>query len=124
MESPACGASRPHPSNEVSSLDHRVSARRKWTALLLALLFLVTASAQAVHAHRGSFPSAKQVDTLDSNSAAHCAVCLHSQAAPLGNVAIVTSPHSAAQAAALHSLLEPHANGEEWVHHVRPPPAA
>ena len=91
---------------------------------MLALLFLVTASAQAVHAHRGSLPSAKQVDTLDSNSAARCGVCLHSQARPLGSVAISVSPHVASEAAVPPRLLEPHANGEEWVHHVRPPPAA
>jgi hypothetical protein len=101
-----------------------VSPPRRWTALLLALLFLVMASEQAVHSHRGSVPSSKQVDTLDSNSVAHCAVCLHSQAAPLGNIALLASPHATAEPAALPGLLEPHATGEEPVHRVRPPPAA
>ena len=107
------------------SNSHRVPVHRRWTVLLLALLFLVTASAQAVHTHRGSLPSAKQVsDTLDSNSAARCGVCLHSQAGPLGSVAISVSLHVAAEASALPGLLEPHAAGEESVHRVRPPPAA
>ena len=109
----------------MSSHNHRVPAPRKWTVLLLGLLFVVTASAQAVHTHRSSLPSAKRVsDTLDSNAAARCGVCLHSQAGPLGRVAILISPHVAAEAAALPSLLEPPGPGEEWVHRVRPPPAA
>jgi hypothetical protein len=110
---------------KLSSHNHRVPAHRKWTALLLALLFLVTASAQAVHTHRGNLPASKQVtDRLDSNSAARCGVCLHSQAAPLGSLAISVSPHVAAEAAVPPSPLEAHAPGEEWVHHVRPPPTA
>ena len=116
-----------HPSNEVrlASHNHRVPAPRRWTALLLALLFLVTASAQAVHTHRGMLPASKQVsDSLDSNAAARCHICLHSQAAPLGSVAISVSLHVAAEAAVLPRSLEAHAPGEEWVHHVRPPPVA
>lgn len=114
-----------HPSNEVYSDDHRVPARRKWTVLLLALLFLVTACEQAVHSHSGWIPDSKQItDSLDSNAAARCHLCLHSQAAPLGNVALVVAPHAAPEAAALPSLLPPHTTGEDWVHHVRPPPAA
>jgi hypothetical protein len=95
------------------------------TALLLALLFLVTASAQAVHTHRSNLPAAKQVsDSLDSNAAARCHICLHSQVAPLGSVVISVSPHLAAQATVAPSPLEAHTPGEEWVHHVRPPPVA
>jgi len=92
----------------------------------LALLFLVTASAQAVHTHRSNLPASKLIsgDSLDSNAAARCHICLHSQAAPLGSVAVCVSPHVAAQAAVPPSPLEAHAPGEEWVHHVRPPPAA
>jgi hypothetical protein len=109
----------------VISHNHRVPARRRWTALLLALLFLVTASAQAVHTHRGMLPASKQIsDTLDSNAAARCHICLHSQAAPLGNLAVSVSLHVAAEAAVLPSPLAAHTPGEEWVHHVRPPPVA
>lgn len=118
---------RPHPSNEVilASHNHRVPTHRRWTALLLALLFLVTASAQAVHTHRGNLPASKQVtDRLDSNAAARCHICLHSQAAPLGIVAISVSPHIAAEAAVSPSPLEAHVPGEESVHRVRPPPVA
>ena len=117
----------PHPSNEVrlSSHSHRVPAPRRGTALLLALLFLVTASAQAVHTHRGMLPASKQVsDTLDSNAAARCHICLHSQAAPLGSVTISVSLHVSAEAAVSPSPLEARPPGEEWVHHVRPPPVA
>ena len=107
------------------SHNHRVPTHRRWTVLLLALLFLVTASAQAMHTHRGSLPSTKHVsDTLDSNSAARCGVCLHSQAGPLGGIAISVSLHVTAEATALPDLFEPHATGEQSVHRVRPPPAA
>jgi len=124
---PRVRGARPHPSNEVRLASHnrRVPARRRWTALLLALLFLVTASAQAVHTHRGMLPASKQVsDTLDSNAAARCHICLSSKATPLGSVAVSVSLHVAAQATVAPSPLEPHAPGEEWVHHVRPPPVA
>jgi uracil DNA glycosylase len=110
---------------KLSSHYRHVDAPRRWTVLLLALLFLVTASEQAVHTHRGMLPASKQVtDILDSNSAARCHICLHSQAAPLGSVAVSVSPHVAAEAAVPPSPLEAHAPGEEWVHHVRPPPVA
>lgn len=118
---------RPHPSNAVrlSSHSHRVPAHRRWTALLLALLFLVTASAQAVHTHRGMLPASKQIsDTLDSNAAARCGVCLNSQAAPLGSVAVSASPYVAAEATVPPSPPDVHAPGEESVHRVRPPPVA
>jgi len=109
----------------VFSNNHRVPAHRRWTVLLLALLFLVMSCEQAVHTHRSLLPASKQIaDSLDSNAAARCHICLHSQAAPLGSVAISVSLHVAAEAPALPGLLEPHATGEESVHRVRPPPAA
>lgn len=109
----------------MSSLNHRVPAHRRWTALLLALLFLVAASAQAVHTHRSNLPASKQVsDSLDSNATARCHICLHSQTAPLGSAAISVSPYVAAEAAVVPSPLAAHAPGQDWVHHVRPPPAA
>ena len=92
---------------------------------MLALLFLVTASEQAVHAHRNSIPASMQIsDSLDSNAVARCHLCLHSQAAPLGSVAVSVSPYVAVEAALPPSPLEAHSPGEEWVQHVRPPPAA
>jgi len=125
---PRVRGARPHPSNEVmlASHNHRVPAHRRWTALLLALLFLVTASAQAVHAHRISLPASKQVsDTLDSNAAARCHICLHSQVAPLGSLAVSVSPYVAAEATVPPGPRRGgHAPGEESVHHVRPPPVA
>lgn len=127
LDFPAGREARPHPSNAVklSSHDRLVPASRRWTALLLALLFLVTASVQAVHTHRGMLPSSSQVsDSWDSNAVARCGVCLHSQAAPLGRVAISVSPHVAAEATLAPSPLAAHTPGEEWVHHVRPPPVA
>lgn len=100
-------------------------APQRWSALLLALLFLVTASEQALHAHRILLPASKQVsDRLDSNAVARCGVCLHSQAARLGSVAASVSPHLAVAAAVPPSPLEVQAPGAEWVHHVRPPPSA
>jgi hypothetical protein len=102
-----------------------VPAPRRWTVLLLALLFLTTASEQALHAHRLSLPTSKQLsDRLDSNAAARCGVCLHSQAARLGSVAISVAPHVAAEATAPPSPRAPHTTGEEWVFRVRPPPSA
>jgi hypothetical protein len=118
----------PHPSNEVklSSYHRRVSAPRRWTALLLALLFLATVSEQALHAHRLSLPSSKQVtDRLDSNAAARCGVCLNSQAARLGSAAVSVSPHVAVEASVPPSPRRgAHTSGEEWVFRVRPPPSA
>lgn len=110
----------------MSSLDHRVPAHRRWTALVLALLFLVTASAQAVHTHRSNLPASKQIsDSLDSNAAARCHICLHSQVAPLGSVAISVSPHVAPEASVVPSPRRGgHAPAEDWVDHVRPPPTA
>lgn len=91
----------------------------------MALLFLVTASAQAVHTHRSNLPASKQVsDSLDSNAPARCGVCLHSQAAPLGSIAVSVAPHVAATAMVAPSPLEARASGEEWVYRVRPPPTA
>ena len=122
-----CGGPGPHPSNAVKLAyhDRRVPAARRWTVLLLALLFLATASEQALHAHRLSLPSSKQVsDRLDSNAAARCCVCLHSQAARLGSVAVSVSPHVAAQATVPPSPRAAHTRGEEWVFRVRPPPSA
>jgi hypothetical protein len=108
-----------------SSHNRRVPAHRRWTALLLALLFLATASEQVLHAHRISLPASKQVsDRLDSNAVARCGVCLHSQAARLGSVAASVSPHVAAEASVPPSPRAAHTVGEEWVHHVRPPPSA
>jgi hypothetical protein len=116
-----------HPTNKVnlSSHNHRVPASRKCLALLLALLFLGMASEQAMHTHRSNLPASKQVsDSLDSNAAARCHLCLHSQAAPLGSVAVSVSPYVGAEATLPPSPLEMHASGEKWVHHVRPPPVA
>lgn len=101
----------------------RGPAHRRWTSLLLALLFLTAASAQAVHAHRGMLPASKQIrDTLDSNAAARCHICLHSKAAPLGSGTVSVSLHVTAEATVSPNPLDAHAPGEEWVHHVRPPP--
>ena len=89
------------------------------------MLFLVTSTAQAVHTHRGNLPASKQIsDSLDSNAAARCHICLNSQAAPLGSVVVSISPHVAVEATLPPSPLEVHASGEEWVYHVRPPPVA
>ena len=126
-EIPRARGASPHPSNEVKLSSHHrpVPASRRWTVVLLALLFLVTACEQAVHTHRSMLPASKQItDSLDSNAAARCHICLHSQAAPLGSLAISVSPHVAAEAAVPPSPLEAHAPGEEWVHRVRPPPVA
>ena len=104
--------------------NHRAPLHRRWTALLLALLFLATASEQAAHAHRISIPVSKQVsDRLDSNAAARCGVCLHSQAARLGSVAASVSPHLAVAASVPPSPLAAHPTGVEWVLRVRPPPS-
>jgi len=110
---------------KLSSYHRRVPTHRRWAVLLLALLFLATASAQVMHAHRLSLPASKQVsDRLDSNAAARCGVCLHSQAARLGSVAASVSPHVAVEASVPASPRAAHTAGEEWVHHVRPPPSA
>ena len=108
------------------SSDNQPRPLKRWTSLLLALLFLVTASSQAVHAHRSAIPASKQIsDSLDSNAAARCHICLHSQAAPLGSVVVSVSPHVAVEATLPPSPRRGgHAPGEEWVQHVRPPPAA
>ena len=105
---------------------HRhIPLHRKWTALLLALLFLVMASAQAMHAHRISILASKQVtDRLDSNAVARCGVCLHSQAARLGSAAVSVSPHVAVEASLPPSPLAAHTTGEQRVLRVRPPPFA
>ena len=127
MRERACFPAGTHPSNEVKLFLHSqsVPAHRRWTSFLLALLFLVTASAQAMHVHRSSIPESKQIsDSLDSNAAAGCPFCLHSQAAPLGSLTVSVTPHVAVEATLPPSPLEAHSPGEEWVHHVRPPPAA
>lgn len=110
---------------KLCSETRRVPAPRRWTVLLLALLFLTAASAQAVHTHRGMLPASKQIsDTLDSNASARCHICLNSKAAPLGSVAVSVSLHVTTEATVAPSPLDVYASGEEWVHHVRPPPAA
>ena len=110
---------------KLSSYHRRVPTHRRWAVLLLALLFLVTASAQAVHAHRISVPASKHVsDTLDSNAAARCHICLHSQAAPLGSGTISVSLHLTAEATVPPSPRAAHTTGEDSVLRVRPPPFA
>lgn len=108
-----------------SSYARQVPSHRKWTVLLLAVLFLATASQQAMHAHRMSPPASKQMsDRLDSNAVAHCPVCLHSQAARLGSAAVCVSPHVAVEASPPAGPLEAHSTGEQRILRVRPPPSA
>lgn len=110
---------------KLSSHNRRVPAPARWTVLLLALLFLATASAQVMHAHRISLPASKQVtDRLDSNAVARCGVCLNSQAARLGSVAVSVSPYVAVEATLPPSPRVAHTTGEDWVLRVRPPPFA
>jgi hypothetical protein len=125
----SCSLSFPgglHPTSNVDRFRHNPSGPlRRGICLLLAVLFLVTACQQAVHSHRSLIPDSKQIsDSLDSNAAARCHLCLHSQAAPLGGLTLSVSPYLAVEAAVLPASFPVHAPGEDSVHRVRPPPAA